>query len=459
MNNNEKQQLSLVIWDHNKNLTSITTANLLYSCGGISDREFKKIKERIPNFNNNDNSFNSKFYSLFVESINPEETRRACTSRVTNFFTKTKCYNIIDASNYDIHIKQIIHGTSHVDVLFLIVPYVDDFHTIESQYQYRMLITKLLGIKQIIVGINIDDLNIEYTSEMHIEIKKKILKILLDVGYDEEFTMNSVPIIPYSNWFGDNFTQKSTTMSWWNGQILQNNQKSTNKSNELNEKICPVTLLECFETVFDIPEKKISAKTIFSINGVFQIKGRSDIITGIVEQGTLKPGDEICIVSKNNKGKELSKCKIFSIEKNFKKIDSAIPNDYVGLNIKGLDTNNIPSVGDIIVLKNNTSINICKIFRIRGYIIDSHFELENGSIFDCLIRNNKAQIKLLEIKWENNNSKTNSNFCKNVGIVELLFEPQTPLIVQLPTECEGLSRIIIVQNNRVCLIGEVNEYS
>merc|ERR1712238_182095 len=67
------------------------------------------------------------------------------------------------------------------------------------------------------------------------------------------------------------------------------------------------------------------------VSNIYNIKGVGQIICGTVEQGTLRPGDQVGFVPSNLKGK-----KIFSIEQRKKVLSEAGPGNSVGLSIKGI---------------------------------------------------------------------------------------------------------------------------
>ena len=94
------------------------------------------------------------------------------------------------------------------------------------------------------------------------------------------------------------------------------------------------------------PKRNTEGHVRVPVNGVYKIKGVGDIITGRVEQGVLKVGDQVAICPR-----EITGAKIFSIEMHHKSWPQAAPGDNVGLSIKGLDKKNMPKVGDVIYLE------------------------------------------------------------------------------------------------------------
>ena len=54
--------------------------------------------------------------------------------------------------------------------------------------------------------------------------------------------------------------------------------------------------------------------------------------------------------------------KVFTVEMHHKRQDSASPGDNIGMNIKGLEKNNMPRTGDVMVYKKDSSLSACADF-------------------------------------------------------------------------------------------------
>merc|ERR1712160_111010 len=87
------------------------------------------------------------------------------------------------------------------------------------------------------------------------------------------------------------------------------------------------------------------------ISGIYKIKGVGDVLAGRVEQGVVKPGEEV---------------------------DFANPGDNVGLNIKGLDKQNMPRSGDVMVYKKDTTLGQTKEFNAQIQVLDIPNEIKCG---------------------------------------------------------------------------------
>eukprot|EP00957_Ditylum_brightwellii_P090891 6920957-Ditylum_brightwellii.AAC.1 len=165
------------------------------------------------------------------------------------------------------------------------------------------------------------------------EIKDEFVKMLQMIG----FKPKKVPFIPYSGFNGDNLVEKSDKAPWYKGWTANINPKKA---------VTGFTLVECLDNFIQPPKRHPELPVRLPISNIYNIKGVGQIICGTVEQGTLKPGDEIGIVPSGLKGK-----KIFSIEQHKKQLDSAGPGDSVGLSIKGISKDEKVQPGDIIYVQ------------------------------------------------------------------------------------------------------------
>ena len=84
------------------------------------------------------------------------------------------------------------------------------------------------------------------------------------------------------------------------------------------------------------------------VSGIYKIKGVGDVVAGRVEQGTVKPGEEVCFLPTHTASNPCGG-KVFTVEMHHKRQESAGPGDNIGMNIKGLDKQNMPRSGDVII--------------------------------------------------------------------------------------------------------------
>jgi elongation factor 1-alpha len=273
--------------------------------------------------------------------------------------------------------------------------------------------------------------------------------MLLRVGWKKDFVNNSVPIIPISGWIGDNLLKKSDKMAWWTGVDV-----AVGK-----EKIHIDTLHDALEKMVVIPARTQSAKMRTPISGVYKIKGVGDVLTGRVEQGVVKPGEEVVFLPTHTLSTACTG-KVFSVEMHHKTVDFAGAGDNVGLNIKGLNAKNMPHNGDVMILKSDTSIGRCKDFTAQVQVMNHPGELKVGYCPVAFVRTGRSAVRMSEIHWkigkETGNAKAeNPTNLKATEVAQAKFEPKQPFVVDTFKNCEGLGRVAIMEGNSIVMLGKV----
>lgn len=382
------------------------------------------------------------------------------------FFTDTKHYSINCGSSHKSFIKNIINGNSKIDVALIMIPADDNFTesithgdlSSESQGQSRLyaLLINLLGIKQIIIGIDkMDSDVVQYKETRFNEIKEKTVSMLRDVGWSKEFIDTSVPILPISGFIGDNLIEKSDNMPWWNGVEVVLPNKS---------KITVTTLKDALEHMVVIPERSTSAIISMRtpISGVYKVKSKSrkyltDTLTGRVEQGTIKCGDEVVFIPTHTPTEPCSG-KIFFIEQSNKHIDYASAGDHCGFAIKGLSKVNMPKYNDVMIHKGDNSIRRVYSFICRIRVLENSEKLIIGSCLTVFVRSGRSSAKLTSINWKigkgtGYSKMPNPSSLKTDEMAECVFELESPLVVDSFKNCEALGRVAIMDGLLIVMLG------
>ena len=86
-----------------------------------------------------------------------------------------------------------------------------------------------------------------------------------------------------------------------------------------------------------------------------KIKGVGDVLAGRVEQGVVKPNEEVIFLPTYTASNPCAG-KVSTVEMHLQRADFANPGDNVGLNIKGLDKQNMPRSGDVMVYMKGTTL-------------------------------------------------------------------------------------------------------
>ena len=453
-----KTHLSIVICGHVDSGKSTTTGRLLFELGGIPERELEKLKEEAAALGK------QSFAFAFYMDRQKEERERGVTISCTTkeFFTEKWHYTIIDAPGHRDFIKNMISGAAQADVCLLMVPADGNFTTaiqkgdhkageIQGQTRQHARLINLLGVKQLIVGINkMDSDTAGYKEARYIEIRDEMRHTLVRVGWKPDFVEKSVPVIPISGWIGDNLIKKSTNMTWWNGQEVVTLD---------NRKVKIETLLNALDDMVVVPERKVAAPMRVPISGAYKIKGVGDVLAGRVEQGVVKPGDEVIFMPTHTTA---NPClgKVFTVEMHHKRVDKAGPGDNVGMNIKGLDKGNMPRTGDVMILKSDATLKPCKDFTAQIQTLDIPGEVKAGYSPIGFVRCGRSACRISKINWkvgkETGGKKLDApHALKANEMAEVVFEPTQPLVVDSFKSCEGLSRIAFLDGNTAVMLGKV----
>jgi len=384
-----------------------------------------------------------------------EERERGVTIQCNTkeFFTEKYHYTIVDAPGHKDYIKNMITGSATADVGLLLVPAekggfeaaiakADPKAGVEEgQTRQHARLLYLLGVDQIIVGVNKMD-SCGWDEQRFIEIKEEFVKMLQLIG----FKPKKVPFIPYSGFHGDNLVEKSTKAPWYKGWEANINPK---------KKVTGFTVVECLNNFIKPPTRHPELPVRLPISNIYNIKGVGQIICGTVEQGTLKPGDEIGIVPCGLKNK-----KIFSIEQHKKVLSHAEPGDSVGLSIKGITKDEKVQPGDIIYVLKEGDCAPVKSFTAMVAVQEHPGVLKPGYAPVVFCRTAKVACKMTKILWKMS-KKTGGAKVENPTELsqfenaEIEFEPSQPLFVEPFEKCAALGRIAVMDSNRLKMLGKV----
>jgi elongation factor 1-alpha len=451
----EKEHVSVVICGHVDAGKSTTTGHLIFSLGGIEQREMDKLKAEA------DALGKGSFAFAFYMDKQKEERERgvtiACTTK--EFFTETKHYTVIDAPGHRDFIKNMITGASQADVAVLMVPADGNFAAaiargnhkageVQGQTRQHSLLINLLGVQQMIVGVNKMDCDVaKYGEERFKEVKDEMVNMLLRVGWKKDKVAKEIPVIPISGWMGDNLIKKSEKMAWWKGVDVIVPSKD-------NAKIHIDTLVDALDKMVTTPKRDESKKMRTPISGVYKIKGVGDVLTGRVEQGVVKPNEEVIFLPLGVPGK------VFSVEMHKKSVPMAHAGDNVGLNIKGLTKDAMPRAGDVMIHKGDDTLKKTKNFVAQVQVLNHPGELKVGYTPICFVRTGRSAVKMTEITWkigkETGGQKAESpNSLKANEMAQVNFEPQQPFVCDGFKQCEGLGRCAIMEGGTVVMLGKI----
>ncbi|MEM9737592.1 MAG: elongation factor Tu [Bacteroidota bacterium] len=272
----------------------------------------------------------------------PEEKQRGITinSSVVEFSTRNRHYALIDCPGHADYIKNAITGMNQTDYLILVVAATDG---VMAQTKEHLLLSKQIGMTpdKLLVFLNkVDALDGD-------ENDKEELRTLVEEEVRED--INRV--------FGDGADEKVTIIS---GSALAaldegnaNHAGAVEKIKQLHDALDSLPL----------PTRDTEKPFLMSIEDVFSISGRGTVATGRIDQGVIKVGEEVEVVSAR-KGK--FKTTVTGIEMFRKELEDGKAGENVGMLLRGVGKTDIQR-GDVICKPN--TITPSKKFRAEVYVL------------------------------------------------------------------------------------------
>jgi len=401
----EKPHMNLIFIGHIDHGKSTTVGRLLYETKSISEQDLKKMKEEVVKYNR------PTFEFAFVMDQLKEERERGITIDIAHkeFQTPKYYFTIIDAPGHRDFVKNMITGASQADAAVLVISCPDG---IQQQTREHAFLAKVLGINQLIVGINKMD-KANYDRAKYEEVKTQMSNLLKTVGYD---TSNML-FVPYSALEGVNVSSKSDKMPWYNGP----------------------TLLEALDTL-KVPPKPVDKPLRLPIQDVYSISGFGTVPVGRVETGVMKPGDQIIIMPSG------IKTDVKSIEMHHQQLQQAEPGDNVGFNIKGVDKKDIKR-GDVVGPSSNPPT-VVEEFTAQIVVINHPTAIAAGytPVFHIHTAQIAATITEIVEKKDPKTGQTlqkNPDFIKNGDAAIVKIKPTKPVVVEKYGDFPPLGRFAI----------------
>jgi len=230
----------------------------------------------------------------------PEERERGITINITHveYETEKRHYAHVDCPGHADYIKNMITGAAQMDGAILVVSAADGPM---PQTREHVLLARQVNVPYIVVFLNKCDMvdDPELIDLVEMEVRELLSK------YD--FPGDEVPVIRGSALGALNDDPK------WFASVEE--------------------LLKAMDEYIPTPPRETDKPFLMAIEDVFTITGRGTVVTGRVERGTLKVGDEVEIVGLSE---EKKKTVVTGIEMFRKQLDEAIAGDNIGVLLRGV---------------------------------------------------------------------------------------------------------------------------
>ena len=231
----------------------------------------------------------------------PEERERGITIAIAHveYETANRHYAHVDCPGHADYVKNMITGAAQMDGAILVVNAADGPM---PQTREHILLARQVGVPQLVVFMNKVDLvdDAEILELVELEIRELLS------SYD--FDGDNIPVIP--------------------GSAV----KALDGSNDEIGKNAVLKLMEAVDTFIPQPERPIDKPFLMPIEDVFSISGRGTVVTGRVETGIVKVGEEVEIVGI----KDTRKTTVTGVEMFRKLLDEGRAGDNIGALIRGV---------------------------------------------------------------------------------------------------------------------------
>lgn len=246
-------------------------------------------------------------YGAKIKDVNqidsaPEEKARGITIALSHneYWTPTRHYAHIDAPGHADYIKNMITGAAQMDGAIIVVAATDG---VMPQTREHILLAKQVNVPRIVVFLNKCDMVDD--PEMLDLVEEEVRELLTKQGFDGA----NAPVIK--------------------GSALKALESKDN-NDEWAKKI--MDLVNALDTYIPVPERDVTKSFLMPIEDIFSIEGRGTVVTGKIERGVIKVGEEVEIVGI----KETTKTTVTGIEMFNKNLKEGMAGDNAGILIRGM---------------------------------------------------------------------------------------------------------------------------
>ena len=262
--------------DHGKTTLTAAITTVLSKGGGATAKKFDEIDSA------------------------PEEKARGITIATAHveYESAARHYAHVDCPGHADYVKNMITGAAQMDGAILVIAATDGPM---PQTREHILLARQVGVPKIVVFMNkcdmVDDPELLELVEME---TRELLS-------SYEFDGDNIPIIK--------------------GSALKALEGDANWEGKINE------LMEACDSFIPEPQRPLDKPFLMPIEDVFTITGRGTVVTGRIERGKVKVGDEVEIIGI----RDTQKTTVTGIEMFRKLLDEGLAGDNVGALLRGID--------------------------------------------------------------------------------------------------------------------------
>ena len=240
----------------------------------------------------------------------PEEKERGITINIAHveYETEKRHYAHVDMPGHRDYIKNMITGAAQVDGAILVVAAPDGPM---PQTREHVLLARQVEVPAIVVYLNKVDMMDD--PELLELVELELRELLTGQGFPGDET----PIV------------RGSALAALNEASTDPNHANYASINEL---------MRVVDEYIPTPKRETDKPFMMSIEDVFSIKGRGTVVTGRVDRGVVRPGEDVEIVGLRD---ETRKTVVTSMEMFHKTLDDAEAGDNAGLLLRGIERDEV----------------------------------------------------------------------------------------------------------------------
>jgi elongation factor Tu len=238
----------------------------------------------------------------------PEEKERGLTIQIAHieYETEKRHYAHIDCPGHADYIKNMVTGAAQMDGAILVVA-ADDGPM--PQTREHILLARQVNVPAVVVFMNKVDLvdDAEILDLVELEVRELLTKY--------EFPGDKIPVV--------------------RGSALKSMESDGDPGAEVNKPI--IELLDAVDNHIPEPVRLVDKPFLMPMEDIFTISGRGTVVTGRVERGKVKVGEEIEIVGFGETRKRV----VTGVEMFRKILDEGQAGDNIGVLLRGTDKDEV----------------------------------------------------------------------------------------------------------------------
>jgi elongation factor Tu len=236
----------------------------------------------------------------------PEERERGITIATAHveYSTEKRHYAHVDCPGHADYVKNMITGAAQMDGAILVVAATDGPM---PQTKEHILLARQVGVPYMVVALNkVDAADPELLELVELEIRELLTYY--------EFPGDDIPIVRVS---ALKALESGDYKSEWGAKIME--------------------LMDAVDSYIPIPERAIDKPFLMPVEDIFSISGRGTVVTGRIERGIVKVGEEVEIVGLRATQKKV----VTGVEMFRKLLDQGQAGDNVGLLLRGVERKDV----------------------------------------------------------------------------------------------------------------------